>query len=297
MMGTIFDIKRFAVHDGPGIRSTLFLKGCPLRCPWCQNPEGLSVDIRLWHKPADCLRCGACAAACPEGALKLTDRVRIDQARCRRCGRCAAACPVDALSLDGREITAEAAAAELLRDKSFFRNGGGVTLSGGEVFAQWPFALEVLRRCRAEGVDTAVESCMAVRRDILSRFVPVVDHFIMDIKYLDAGIHRSVVGADNRLILENHGWLVSLGADLLVRTPLIPGYTATQQNIRDIARYLVRTDPNARYELLNFNPLCRSKYAALEADYPVAGNAFSPEEMTAFYDILRQEGVKNIVRE
>ena len=297
MTGTIFEIKRFAIHDGPGIRTTLFLKGCPLRCPWCQNPEGMSSKIRLWHRPADCIRCGGCAVVCPKGALTLTDRVHIHPERCRQCGRCIQACPVGALSLDGRETTVEEAADLLLKDKVFFEDGGGVTLSGGEVFAQWSFALEILKRCKAEGIDTAIESCMFVNTDILTHFLPAVDHFIMDIKYLDPEVHKAVLGVDNRLILQNHRFLVRHGADVMVRTPLIPGYTATEDNIRAIARYLADTDPKARYELLNFNPLCRSKYSALEQDYPVTGSAFSTRETESFYDILRQEGIQNIVRE
>ena len=294
MTGAVFEVKRFAVHDGPGIRTTLFLKGCPLKCPWCQNPEGMDRRIRLWHRPTDCLMCGGCAAACPNGALTLTDRVHIDHGRCQRCGRCAEICPAGALSLDGREISSEEAVETLLKDKVFFEDGGGVTLSGGEVFAQWKFALDVLTRCKKQGVDTAVESCMLVSPDILEKFLPAVDHFIMDIKYLDPDIHREVLGADNRVILENHRLLVERGADVLVRTPLIPGYTATDDNIRAIARHLASIDPRARYELLNFNPLCRSKYAALERDCPVQGGAL---DMEPFYEILKQEGIADIVRE
>ena len=297
MTGTIFEVKRFAVHDGPGIRTTLFLKGCPLKCPWCQNPEGMYADIRLWHRPRGCVKCGNCVGACQHGALRLTDRVHIDHGACLRCGRCVKACPVSALSLDGREIAAREAAALLMKDRVFFEDGGGVTLSGGEVFAQWRFALEILEICKADGADTAIESCMLASPEVLERFLPVVDHFIMDIKYLDPDVHRAVLGADNRQILENHRTLVERGADVLVRTPLIPGYTATEENIRAIARYLGQADPDSRYELLNFNPLCRSKYAALERDYPVDGGALSAPEMEAFYDILKQEGIRNIIRE
>ena len=297
MMGTIFEVKRFAVHDGPGIRTTLFVKGCPLHCPWCQNPEGMRVKIRLWHKPSNCAKCGNCTAVCRDGALTLTDRVHIDHDKCTLCGRCVKACPMSAMSLDGREVSAEEAAGLLMKDRVFFQDGGGVTLSGGEVFAQWQFALEVLTLCKAEGVDTAIESCMFVDGEILERFLPAVDHFIMDIKYMDPDTHRTVLGVDNRLILENHRFLVERGADVLVRTPLIPGYTATEDNIRAIARYLVGVDPDARYELLNFNPLCRSKYVSLEKDYPVEGGALTASEMETFYDILRQEGIRHIIRE
>ena len=297
MNGFVFEVKRFAVHDGPGLRTTLFLKGCPLRCPWCQNPEGLHLEPRLWYKEADCLRCGNCVAACQERALALDERVHIDQAACVLCKRCLDACPTGALLLDGRAVSADEAEETLLQDAVFYAEGGGITLSGGEVMAQWPFALELLRRMRARGVDTAIETCLLVKQDVLSRFLELVDHFIVDIKYFDGAEHRRVLGESNELILANYRYLVEKGADVLVRTPLIPGYTATEANIRAIARFVRLTDANARYELLNFNPLCRSKYAALEEDYPVSGQPFSAGEMEAFYAILREEGIANIVRE
>ena len=297
MNGFVFEVKRFAVHDGPGLRTTLFLKGCPLRCPWCQNPEGLHLEPRLWYKEADCLRCGNCVAACQERALALDERVHIDQAACVLCKRCLDACPTGALLLDGREVSADEAEETLLQDAVFYAEGGGITLSGGGVMAQWPFALERLRRMRARGVDTAIETCLLVKQDVLSRFLGLVDHFIVDIKYFDGAEHRRVLGESNELILANYRYLVEKGADVLVRTPLIPGYTATEANIRAIARFVRLTDANARYELLNFNPLCRSKYAALEEDYPVSGQPFSAGEMEAFYAILREEGIANIVRE
>ena len=297
MNGFVFEVKRFAVHDGPGLRTTLFLKGCPLRCPWCQNPEGLHLEPRLWYKEADCLRCGNCVAACQERALALDERVHIDQAACVLCKRCLDACPTGALLLDGREVSADEAEETLLQDAVFYAEGGGITLSGGEVMAQWPFALELLRRMRARGVDTAIETCLLVKQDVLSRFLELVDHFIVDIKYFDGAEHRRVLGESNELILANYRYLVSQGADVLVRTPLIPGYTATEENIRAIARFVHESDAHARCELLNFNPLCRSKYAALEEDYPVSGQPFSAGEMEAFYAILREEGIANIVRE
>ena len=297
MNGFVFEVKRFAVHDGPGLRTTLFLKGCPLRCPWCQNPEGLHLEPRLWYKEADCLRCGNCVAACQERALALDERVHIDQAACVLCGRCLDACPTGALLLDGHEVSADEAEETLLQDAVFYAEGGGITLSGGEVMAQWPFALELLRRMRARGVDTAIETCLLVKQDVLSRFLELVDHFIVDIKYFDGAEHRRVLGESNELILANYRYLVGKSADVLVRTPLIPGYTATEANIRAIARFVRLTDASARYELLNFNPLCRSKYAALEEDYPVSGQPFSAGEMEAFYAILREEGIANIVRE
>ena len=295
--GVIFDLKRFAVHDGAGLRSTLFLKGCPLRCPWCQNPEGLSPKPALWHNPKTCLHCGSCAAVCPCDALSLTNRIHVNREACTCCGSCVDACPAAAMDLTGRVVTAQEAADILLRDQVFFGPDGGVTLSGGEVLSQWEFALQVLGICRQAGADTAIETCLLAPCPVIKALLPVVDHFLIDIKFLDPVLHRRYLGIENHQILENYEFLVSNGADVLVRTPLIPGYTATEDNIRAIARYIRQSDPNAKYELLNFNPLCRSKYDALEQDYPVDGGALSAAELDAFYGILVQEGISHIIKE
>lgn len=201
------------------------------------------------------------------------------------------------MSIAGRTVTAQEAAELLLRDQVFFENGGGVSLSGGEVLMQWGFAAEVLALCREAGVNTAIETCMLAPRHAVEAMLPVVDQFLVDIKYMDRDVHRAVLGADNRQILDNYRFLVESGANVLTRTPLIPGYTATEDNIRAIARFIRSVQPEGAYELLNFNPLCRSKYAALEQDYPVTGEALSAQEMDDFYNILEQEGIVNIIKE
>ena len=296
--GMIFDLKRFAVHDGGGLRSTLFLKGCPLRCPWCQNPEGLESRPLVWYSPTECLRCGTCTHACPEKVLSLSSRIHIARDACTLCGVCEDACPAAAIEVRGREITSREAADMLLRDSVFFSGGGGVTLSGGECLMQWEFAAEVLSMCKEAGADTAIETCLLAPRRAIEAMRKVTDHFLIDLKYLDPKIHQEVLGADNALILENYEFLVKCGADVLVRTPLIPGYTATEDNIRAIARYVHRIDLDAKIELLNFNPLCRSKYEVLERPYPVENTRpLTEQEMELFYRIVKEEGIRHIVRE
>ena len=297
--GMVFDLKRFAVHDGSGLRSTLFLKGCPLRCPWCQNPEGLSTAPLLWYAPSDCMHCGSCVEACPEQALQLgKDRLHMNRQICILCGQCAQACPAAALEIRGKIMTSADAAQALLRDRVFFADGGGVTLSGGECLLQWEFAAQVLGICHNCGVDTAIETSLYASRHVIDAMLPVTDHFLVDIKYLDGNVHKEVIGTDNAAILGNYEYLISKGADVIVRTPLIPSYTASDENIRAIAQYVKKKDPDARYELLNFNPLCRGKYAALESPYPVGETLpFTPAQMEHYYSILEEEGILHIIKE
>lgn len=267
--GIIFDCKRFAVHDGEGIRSTLFLKGCPLKCPWCQNPEGVGSEPFLWYRPAKCLHCGSCTAVCEEKALSLDTRIHVDHSKCSLCAKCVDACPGGALEICGKTVTSGEAVEMLLRDRVFFGSEGGVTLSGGEVLYQWQFAYDVLKECRSQGVNTAIESCLYARREAVEAMTEVVDRFIIDIKILDSDLHEKVCGVPNGLILDNYRYLVSRGCDILVRTPVIPGYTDGKENLDAISEFINRVNPGQEYELLQFNPLCASKYESLEKDFPV----------------------------
>ena len=290
MNGTIFDLKRFAVHDGQGLRTTLFLKGCPLSCPWCQNPEGLDRRPMVWHLASKCIGCESCVQVCPEQAI--AEAGHIDYTRCTACSACVQVCPAGAMELVGKTVSSEEAAQMLLRDRVFYEDGGGVTLSGGEVLLQWQFARDVLTICHDAGIDTAIETSLFAPRAVIEQFLDVTDHFIVDIKLLNSGIHKDIIGVDNTQILENYRFLVEKGADILVRTPLIPGYTESRENIQAIAQFVYQTDPCAKYELLNFNPLCRSKYQALDRPYPITGDPLSQEQIQQLYGIAEQVGLR-----
>ena len=268
MEGAIIDIRRFTLHDGPGIRSTLFLKGCSLRCAWCQNPEGMDAALGLWYLAKQCIRCGRCEASCPVGAisphLDEDPFVRVDRGLCTRCGACVTACPTTALSFDGSKISAEEAAATLLRDVEFYRQSdGGITISGGDPLVQHEFALEVLGLCKREGVHTAIETCLFGNWEVLERFIPLTDLFIIDLKIANSSLHAEYTGRPNDLILDNYARLARAGAELLTRIPLIPGITATEANVRTMARFIRDKYPGGRVELINFNPLAINKYSLM----------------------------------
>jgi len=303
MDGNIIDIKRFTLHDGPGIRSTVFLKGCSLHCAWCHNPEGIADSIGLWYLSRQCIHCRSCLGACPEGALSAADGadpfIAIDRRRCTSCGRCVAACPTNALAFDGQRLSGEAVAEVLLRDLQFYReSGGGITISGGDPLIQHRFAEDILRRCRAAGAHTAIETCLQGAWDIIEEFLPITDLFIVDLKLADERLHREYTGHGNGLIRDNYRHLASQGRDLLTRIPLIPRVTARPDNIRAIARFVHDCMPGGRVELINFNPLAENKYRLmnLDTEFFKAMTPLKAEELAELHAILEAEGLA-VVRE
>ncbi|HUX13889.1 MAG TPA: glycyl-radical enzyme activating protein [Spirochaetia bacterium] len=298
MDGSIIDIKRFTLHDGQGIRSTLFLKGCGLRCAWCQNPEGLETGINLWYLETQCIRCGVCVESCPSDALRMDGEshpfIQINRQRCTLCGDCVAACPTTALSFDGRVISAAAAAETLLRDVEFYRqSAGGITISGGDPLVQPDFAIEVLEICRKAGVHTAIETCLFGNYETLERFVPCTDLFIVDLKLDDSALHLEYTHRDNKLIKRNYAALARRGVELLTRIPLIPGITATESNISALARFIREENPGARVEFVNFNPLARNKYALMNRSTEFFDGMvpLSASGIDALQKILESEGL------
>ena len=291
----VFDVKRFALHDGDGIRTTLFIKGCPLRCLWCQNPEGLSSEIRVWYTRSDCLGCRACAASCGIRAISWGEEgTKLDHARCILCGDCVKACPAGALRFDGVRMSADEAIAELEKDMVFFGKDGGVTLSGGECLANPEFALEVLRGCRQRGIGTNVETCLYASAETVDAVADLCDRVIADIKLMDPARHKAATGMDNALILDNIRRLAKRGTNLLLRTPLIPSYTDDPENIAAIAEFIAKLDDDIPLELLNFNPMFRGKYQAigLECTFDADTSELPQERVDMLKRIVLDHGVR-----
>jgi pyruvate formate lyase activating enzyme len=280
----VIDIIRGATHDGPGVRTTIFLKGCPLACAWCQNPEGMSARPEVWWAARTCIRCGACLAACP--ALAISDNgdgLQRDRSICKRCGACVEACPSRAMSFTSREWTLDALVKEALKDRDYYQSfGGGVTVSGGEPLGQSLFVSAFFKRLHESGVRTALDTCGLAPAAALAAVLPHTDHVLFDIKLLDPVLHKDYTGQSNGTILANllsvadHIRHVNPAMKLWIRTPLIPGATATTDNITAIGRYIHHhlLDVMERWELCAFNSACRTKYERMGLPWAYAETPF-----------------------
>ncbi len=308
--GLVFDIRRFSTHDGPGIRTTVFTKGCPLRCRWCQNPEGLEPVHRLCSFENKCIGCGECIKACPKKAISYKAeaaeagrRIQIDRTLCNMCGLCVEACPAMALAFDSREMSVGEVVEELLKDKEFYGDSGGITLSGGDPFSQKEFNLALLKECKSYGLNTAIETCLYVDKGTLEQFLPYIDLLIADFKLYDPELHRLYTGQGNELVKENLAYLLKNYCekdklDILVRLPLIPEHTATGENLKQTARFLHSLSPEVKVELINYNPLAQSKYALMNKRFLFDKNPemYKKDELEGFYSILEGEGITNIIK-
>jgi pyruvate formate lyase activating enzyme len=295
MTGRVFNIQRFSIHDGPGIRTTVFLKGCTLRCLWCHNPESIALAPELAFFPSKCIRCGHCFEACEAGALRLEgEERRYDKTLCRVCGRCAEVCYAEAIVMEGRDVTAEEVVAEVLKDKAFYDNsGGGATLSGGEPLLQAEFAAEVLARCHASGVHTALDTAASVPWAAFERALPHTDLILLDLKLMDSARHREATGVGNELVLDNACRLAAAERPLIIRVPIIPGHTDDAANVAAIADF-VRGFPRLEYlELLPYHRFAEGKYRRLGREYGLEGtDAPLADHLDALAALVAARGVR-----
>ena len=281
----IFDIRKYTIHDGPGVRVTVFLKGCPLSCLWCCNPESQNRKPELVRVAERCLGCGLCQDTCPRGVFGTAEEGRtIERNACDGCGLCTARCPGAALTLFGRTVTVDEVLAEVARDALYFEgSGGGLTLSGGEPLAQPEFAAELLWRYRHEekGRHTAIETCGYVEWPVLERVAPLVDLFLYDIKTVDPEVHAQLTGRDNGVILENARRLTRAGHRLNLRFPLIEGINDSPENVAATAEFARSLPGVTQIDLLPYHRLGEPKYRRLGRDYALQGRPTLPGERVA----------------
>lgn len=293
--GIILDIKHFEMHDGDGLRTTLFLKGCPLRCAWCHNPESFSATPQLASYAFKCVACGTCAAVCPVGAHTVGENGHIfHREKCVACGRCERVCPKNALKLFGRKVTVEDVLDELLADRSFYAaTGGGVTVSGGEPLVQSEFCTEILKALKQEGVNTAVDTSLFVPRAAIEAVAPYTDTFLVDVKAMDDGVHRAYTGQSNALIFENVRALDQMGKRIEARMVLVP--TVNDGLFEAAADFLAELKNLSAVKVLPYHRLALAKYEALGIPYPLADVPVPTEEERArAEESLAARGIKII---
>ncbi|ELT9605143.1 glycyl-radical enzyme activating protein [Raoultella planticola] len=290
-VGVLFNIQRYSLHDGPGIRTIPFFKGCPLACKWCSNPESQRPQPELIYKKSDCIRCGKCVEVCQQQALSAGNPFFIDRERCIQCGKCTAVCPTQALEMKGKRMTVSDVIRELQKEENLFRrSGGGITLSGGEPLAQPVFARELLKACKAKGWHTAMETTGMTSKAVIEDVFPWVDLALTDIKAVNPTIHQLNTGVDNRTILENL-IRISFITHVIVRIPVIPGVNDSPEEIRSIAEFARLMSGVDTIHLLPYHTFGENKYTLLGRIYPMGdAGSRSEDNMASLKKIVESMG-------
>ena len=302
--GIVFNIQRYTIHDGPEIRTEVFLKGCTMHCKWCSNPEGISEHREVGVYKTKCIgkeHCGYCDKVCPAGAIIREEHgftVGIDRKKCLRCFKCANACPANALKVWGREMTVDEVMGEILADRdTMSHSGGGATFSGGEALLQIDFLVELLKKCREKNVHTCVESALNVPKEHLEKAIPYTDMFIFDIKEMDSEKHSQFTGHGNERVLENAKRITETGIPYVVRIPFVPEHNGTRENIEAMTKFMVnefKAKP-VQIQFLRFRELGEEKYESLGYDYPMKDNGFEKFELEKniheMVDIMKAAGL------
>lgn len=300
-LGLVLNIQRFTVHDGPGIRTEIFLKGCPLRCTWCSNPESQVIHPEVGVHADKCIGCGLCQTVCQRGAHKVKEGfvVGIDYDLCCYCMDCVKECPTGTLKGYGEWKSVESVMKIIEADRAYYHNSsGGVTVSGGDPLVQWEFTGELLRRCKKKRIHTCVESELYCRRYVLDEILPYTDLIISDIKHIDPEIHEMFTGVKNMLILENIKYVVDSNVPVILRIPIVPGYNDEETNIRGTAKFIQEELGNriVQLQLLPFKPMGEDKYLSLGKVFPmekqkqIDAKVYMPENRR-IADIFREYGV------
>lgn len=295
LKGDIFNIQHFSTEDGPGIRTTVFFKGCPLRCLWCSNPESQLSRPQLANRQAKCVRCGSCIKACQNGAIKAEKGcVSIDRKLCSGCGSCVKACPAGAMFFYGETKSVDEVFKEIMKDAGYYReSGGGITCSGGECMLQADFVAALFEKCREEGIHTAVDTCGEFPTENIKLISGLTDLVLYDLKHMDNERHMEYTGAGNKRILANLNQFVDNGFNVTIRIPVIPGYNDSRENLTAAAEHIAALDKNLPVNLLPYHRFGMAKYRMLNMDYKLE-NVEKPSSglMKEYAEIFTDRGLE-----